>query len=251
MIRGQFDSRELDRKLKTLSKDLNKTAEQTVTEIAQIGAKQLAYRMQPWGLNEKAKKVSENAVNKDINRAYDYIGQTYNTLRKVSPRLATAYAVAAREGNFTQAEKYARRVIADYKMRSSDAGAAHLDSVRGRRGRVPSTNTNVMGIKSNSEIDNIKVEMVERAGYAKAGWLQAGKNIRAKARIPSWLVKSERLGYGTIMSKGWGTVVTLTNLVTYVSNLLTGQIIANAQAYGIKNQVSKMQRAVNRVAKKF
>lgn len=251
MIRGQFDSRDLDRKLKRLSRDLNKTADQTVTEIAQIGAKQLAFRMQPWGVNEKAKKVAENAVYKDVNRAYDYIGQTYNTLRKVSRRLATAYAVAAREGNFVEAEKYAKRVIADYKMRSSDAGGAHLESVRGKRGRVPSTNTNVMGIRSNSEIDNIKMEMVERAGTAKAGWLQAGKNIGGKGRIPSWLSKSERLGYGTIQRKGWGTVVILTNLVTYVSNVLTTQIISNAQAYGIKNQVNKMQRSVNRISRNF
>lgn len=249
MFKASLDNRSLERSLKKLTKDLNKTAEQTITEMAQIGGRQLAHVIEPYGLGEKAKEISEKAIYKDVHRAYDYVGQTYNALRKISQKIAIAFSNAVRNNDFTAAERYARKYLPGFEMRHSDSGN-HLEKVRGPRGRVPAS-VPVMGISNSSDLDGIKEQKKLTAGLAKAGWLQAAKNISSKTRVPSWLRKKQNVGYAKKASSGWNFSVTLYNTVRYASALTTGAKKMQAVRWAYRNQVKRMERQLNAITSKF
>ena len=251
MFRVTIDTRDLEAKLKKLSKDLNKTAEETITEMAQTGGRQLAFRIEPYGLNSKAEQIAKKAIYKDVNSAYDYVGQTYNEIKKLNPRLAIAYSKAVNDGDLNAAEQYARTAIKQYEMRETDYSGAHLDSIRNRKGRVDYNNQRVMGIKNNAEIDTIKTKKSVTAGISKSGWLQAAKDIGAKTRIPSWLRKSKNYGRAQIIRNGWNTIVTLFNDVPYISNLMTPSKVDAALKNAYRNQVKRMEKQLKAITSRF
>jgi hypothetical protein len=249
MVKARLDDRDLQKKLKQLTKDLNKEAADSIVEMAQIGGRQLALRMEPYGLDQKTKDNLQNVVYKDINKAYDYVGQTFNDLFKINKNIAYAFSRAVKNGDLNAAEKYVKSVRSNFEMRISDGGD-HLDSVRDKNGRV-GKNAKIMGISNDSEIDSIKTKKVASAGMAKAGWLQAAKSLGSKARIDKFFRKSENLGTSSVDRKQWETVVYLHNKVTYVSNLLTQSKINAAVKNAYTNQVKKLERQLKHIAKKF
>ena len=93
MIRATIDTRSLERKLQELRIQVGKTAEDNLRETAQIGAKQLAIRTEPYGLGTAQKDGLQKGIYRDVNKAYDYIGQTFNTLKRFNKRLAYAFSM--------------------------------------------------------------------------------------------------------------------------------------------------------------
>lgn len=250
MIRATSNSKEIEAKLKKLSKELNKEASDTIIEIAQIGGRQLATRIEPYGLTGKAKDIAEKGVYKDINNAYDYVGQTFNTIKKQNLNAAYAFANAIHANDLIAAEKIAKRYISSFSMAQSDTGM-HLEKVRNSKGHVSNSNNDVMGIVSNSEIDKIKDTKKITAGISKAGFLQAVRAIGGKGRIPGWLNKSKNLGTGTINKNGWNTTVTLHNFVKYVTNLLTPAKINASVKNAYQNQIKKLEKQLEKMSKNF
>lgn len=249
MVKASLDDAQLQKKLKQLTRDLNKKAADSIIEMAQSGGRQLAIRVQPYGLGQKTKDNLQKMVYKDIHKAYDYVGQTFRELYKINKSTAYAFSRAANNGDLKAAEMYAKTVMANFEMQYSDSGQ-HLDSVRTQNGRVAS-GAKVMGISNDSEIDNIKAKKVTTAGMAKAGWLQAAKSLGSKARIDKFFRKSENLGTSSVNRRQWETVVYLHNKVTYVSELLTPSTINAAIKNAYTNQVKKLEKQLQYITKKF
>jgi hypothetical protein len=250
MIKASSNSKEIEAKLKKLSKDLNKEAHDTIIEIAQIGGRQLAARIEPYGLTGKAKDIAEKSIYKDVHAAYDNVGETFNTIKKQNLGQAYAYANAVHNNDFIAAEKIAKKFIASYSMAQTDSGT-HLEKVRSSKGHVSKNNIDVMGIASDAEFDRIKDTKKVTAGLSKAGFLQAVKAIGGKGRIPGWLNKSKNLGTGIINKNGWNTTVKLENFVKYVTNLLTPSKINAAVKNAYSNQIKKMEKQLEKMAKNF
>ena len=249
MIKAEMDTRQVERDLNRLRGDLDKLSDQSVIEMAQLGSRQLAYRIDPYGLDNKSKDTAEKAIYKDVNKAYDYVGQTFNKLMQLDKNMAYAYMNAIKRNDLDAAERYARKVFVSFKVRNTDSGN-HLESVRGSDGRVIH-NSPVMGISSDSEIDKIKNQKKVTAGTAKAGWLQAGKSIGSKFRIPRWLTKKYTLGYSNKKKTADGMEVTLINNVTYASEVLTESKVREAVKNAYDNQMSKIKRQIAALTKKF
>jgi len=249
MIRGSINTNDLKRQLDKLSKEVNKTSKDNIKEIAVIGARQLAIRTEPYGVTNNQKEVLHKSIYKDINKAYDYVGQTFNRLKTFSTSIAYAYANAVHNNDLNAAERYARNYIDGYEMRETDSGN-HLDSVRNLKGRV-SDDSKVMGLASNAEVESIKKDEVVKAGTAKAGWMQAGRDLSSKFRIVGWLKKSGRLGYSKTTHNIYRTVITLYNDVTYVSNLISDTKIKAAVNNAYRNQIKKIKYQIKAAAQRF
>lgn len=249
MLKARVDYSQLERKFKKLSKDLGKTAEQAIIELGQSSARQLAIATEPRGLSAKQKQISEDVINKDFNTAYDFVGQTYKSLRQYSQKTATAFAKAVQANNLQAAERYAKKYLPGFEMRESDDGG-HMDSVRGARGRVKD-NAQIMGIRDNAVLLKINDDKKKSIGFSKLGWLQAGKSLGAKTRIPKWIEKGRSYGSSKVDRKGWKTFVYLYNKISYATNLLTASKVRGALRTAYKNQISKMERAIKATCKKF
>lgn len=250
MIRATIDTRSLERKLQELRIQVGKTAEDNLRETAQIGAKQLAIRTEPYGLGTAQKDGLQKGIYRDVNKAYDYIGQTFNTLKRFNKRLAYAFSNAVKANDLAAAERYARQVIDGFEMKTTDSGQ-HLQDVRSSIDGHVRPNSPVVGISNNAEIDKIASQQLVTAGTAKAGWMQAGKEIGMKARIPVWLRKSARLGYAKFDKNVLRMSITLYNNVRYVSNVITEGKMKAAVDNALKNQMRKLNYQLKNVARRF
>lgn len=249
-MKVSMDTKDLNKRLKTLSRDINKAAEETVIEMAQLGSKQLAIRTKPYGITGNSKLTAEKAIFKDVNKVYQNVGVTYNTIKKYNIKKANAYAYAMNHGETQNAENIARSVLGSFRVGNVDSGQ-RLESNRKSNGRVIVAN-NPIGVADESQIASIKDQKKISAGLAKSGWIQAGKSIGAKARIPAWLRKSmSGLGSSKTIKAGWKTTVTLINHVRYASDVIKKHQINAAIKNAYKNQVKKMQRQVDSISKRF
>ncbi len=249
MVKVSLDLTKVKRQLRELRISLNKTAEETVAEIAQSAAKQLAIKIEPYGITAGAKKIAEGAVLKDVMKAYHGTGQTYKAIRQINPKLAYAYSAAIRNGNLKKAEVIARKAIAGLEVQQTDSGQ-YLEGKRSSKGRVPN-GTAPMNIVADSALDHIRANKILTAGNSKAGFLQAGAAIGSKIRIQSWLRKKHRLGSAKKSFMAFVKSVTIINHVKYVSNLLTGSKVNSAIAYAYRNQRTRMNKQLDAMARKF
>jgi len=248
MIRVRIQgSRELESSLKRYAKAVGMDAEEAVKEFARTGARQLAMRTEPMGLGGKAKQVGEMAVSKDVSQAYSSTGRTYNELRKVSPRKARAYGKAIEAGDQAAAERIVRSTLPDFRdVESTDSGQ-HLESLRNSKGRV--INPEIVNLTQEGAVSAIRREKLRTAGTGKAGWVSAGESIGSKSRFPAWLRKNKPLGRSSILRRGWNTVVTLFNLVRYVSNNLPAGKLRAALKATESNQIKRIATILEKRSK--
>ena len=249
MLKVTIDDSVLKQKLVKLTTDLNKSASDSIIEMAGIAANQLAIRVEPYGTSNKSKTILENAIHKDLNKVYLDNAATYNAIKRINPKLAHAYSAQIRKGNFTNAHEIAAKAIPNMEQSTSDSGNL-LESSRNSRGRVGAVSP--MNILDGTSLDVLHAKKVLMSGFTKAGWLQAGKSLGAKTRIPKWLKKnSGTLGSSNIVESGWKTVVTLINHVRYASSVTTPAKINAAVRNAYVNQLKKLQRQVDAIASKF
>ncbi len=240
------DSGDLERRLKRLAADCQKSGEETILETARIGANQLAYRIQPFGTSKKSQDILERAVYRDVNKAYSSPGQTYNAIKAKSPKLALAYAAALHWGDSAKAEKILAKV-GGFEAGKLDSGD-HLEKIRGRSGRVAEPVR--IAIDDEQGLKDLKEKKALTAGTAKAGYLQAGASLKSKSRVPKWLKKPHALGTSKIAKNGWRTVVTLINKVKYASNVSSESEQNKAVQNAFKNQMKKMEKQLAAITKK-
>jgi len=245
MIRVKIHGgKELESSLRKYARAVGKDAEACVKEYAQTGSRALAMRTEPMGLSNKAKQISENAVGSDVAKAYSSSARTYAELRKVSARKARAYAAAVEKSDFAAAEKIVKSTLANFTdVESTDSGN-HLESLRNSRGRV--SRPEVVNLVQEGAVSEIRKDKIRTAGYAKAAWLQSGQSIGAKTRIPAWLRKSKTAGRSSIARKGWGSIVSLFNIVRYASNVLPDGKLKAA----LRTTASNMAKRIAKVLEK-
>lgn len=249
MIKIAIDTSQYEQKMKEFTKKLNKDAGDSIVELAQSSARQLAISTEPRGLTGKAKDISQNAVFFDFSKAYDYVGQTYNRLKAINFKTAIAFAKAVQAGDLQQAEKYARKYIGGFEMKTSDDGG-HMDSVRNNKGRVKD-NAETMGISDNSALQRIAEAKSKNIAYSKLAWLQAAQSLGAKTRIPAWIRKDKTYGSSRVLRNGWSTIIELHNRISYATNVLTTGKMRMALRAGYRNHLNKLQRQIDALCRKF
>jgi hypothetical protein len=248
MVTVKIDYKNLEKSLNEFSKALDKEVGTQIVEMAALGSQQLARLTQPYGLATKQKTILENAVYKDVHKAYSGIGKTYVDLRALDRRQAAAYIKAVKMNDLNAAEEIVERVLSNYtEVRNNDDGG-YLQSLRNSRGRVDTKQP--MNILDDGVIEKIKKTAVLKAGLVKAGFLKAGEIVKSKFRIPKWLRSSENIGSAKVSNSKGKTVVTLTNHVRYSSSMISPADINKAVKNAYVNQLRKMKRAIEALAKK-
>ncbi len=239
--------KELLHALQEYSKAFEVDAKEAVKELARTGARQLAMATEPYGISSKAKRIGEMAVSKDVSKAYSSNARTYNELRRINPRKANAYGAAMKNNDLAAAEKIVRSTLDGFtEVANTDTGS-HLEGLRNSKGRVDSPN--VVNLATEGAVSEIRREKMKTTGTAKAGWVQCGESIQSKSRFPAWLRKSGTLGTSSTSGSGWKTVVTLSNRVRYVTNVLSANKLQRALQATERNHLKKINLMVEKRAK--
>lgn len=249
MIKIKIDDKDFKAALVKFSKDLNKDVGDSIVEMAQIGARQLAIRSQPYGIDEKAENTSIKLVYKDIGKAYHTIGRTYKEIITNNPKFAIPFLKAVNNNDYVLAEHYADKAIEYNGVANSDDGSFLEASRNGSKQHVGKISPR--SIADRSSIDRIKELKIKTIGLAKAGWLNAGAAIGSKSRVPKWLRKGLALGTGTVIKNGVLTVVNLINNVRYAESVITESAISAAMNNAYRNQIKKLVMQINNLTKKF
>lgn len=250
MIKVSTNFNDINRKLEKLSKDLNKDVEDSIIELGQVAAYQLAYRVQPYGVTGKAKETLEKAVYKDVSKAYKTTGRTYADIKIKNPKLAAAYMKAVENNDLAEAERIVEKVLSNYtSVTHDDEAGNYLQGLRNSKGRVDKDQP--MNLTDQGSIKSIKDKMATRAGLVKAGFMKAGESLGSKRRVQKWLQKTGPIGDSKIVRNGYKTIVTLWNRVRYASNVMSSSAANAAIKNAYNSQLSKMKRQIAALAKKF
>ena len=242
-----MNSTELTRNLKLFADNINKSAEDTIIELAQLGARQLSLRIQPYGVASNAQKVAEGAVLSDISKAYWNPGRVYANLKKSNLQIANAYIALISDGKLSQAENIARKYIHIIDVRNGDDNGSYLESLRNSKGRVPRSEP--IGLTDRNDLEQLKIKKIITAGVAKAGFLQAADAAGSKTSIPKWLRKTKTWGSSRLVKRGWETICSIINDVPYVSAMLPESVKNAAIANAYQNQIKKMQKIADSLAR--
>lgn len=198
-----------------------KTAEDGIQQIARIGAKQLAIKVQPYGLTGKAKEMLHGIVAKQAHRAISNAN-----VRGIEGTASSVHLKARRNG----------RVPRDLET-------------KGRFHRKP-----ISFEERNAHVD----AQVKKIGRAKAAWIEAGEKITGeKISVQKWIRSAMGGGYGNAIKTGKGMdhTVELQNNIPYVGKIQftqdTQSAITTAMKSGFKwikmttdKEIEKANRAL-------
>jgi hypothetical protein len=201
---------EMRARLRQYENALGKTVEEGIGEIARSSARELAMKVQPYGLS---KKVGDKFI-KNITEQIRHVAQGVN--------LGVYHGA-----NIQSAHNNARR-----------NGRVRIRRLRGDNSAKP---TNEISI---SESDAYIEQQTAKAGRAKAAWIAAGNSIGKEklSGIPKWISRHNSGSYGTSSTSGrrMKAEITLENRVPYIRKLQKDREIASALRTGRKKALKRL-----------
>ena len=237
----------LRRRLDAYSREVNKTAEEVIKDMASLGGRNLANKTFPAGTNNKVKDTLHKSIFKDINKAYGTEPMIYAAIAKKNQTLARRYGALVEQGRHEQAAQVAKQAVEGFQGYASSDSGSHLESLRNQKGRV---DTRQQLTVSQGDYEQIKATKVLKAGLVKTAWLQAAESIGKPIRIPKWLKKSASLGTSQVEGESWGVSVTLINSVRYASSLITPNIIQKTIGQTYKGFMKFIERRLSAAARR-
>jgi len=209
--------RKMERVIADFAKATGKTAEDGIRRIATTGARQLATKVQPYGITGAAQKLLHGAV----------AAQAHRSIRKAN--------VEGIGGNPETVQRGAR----------VNGRVPRSLVTKGKFKRAPISVTD-----RNAHVD----KQVKKIGRAKAAWIEAGESIQGggKITVQKWLRQNVGGGYGTSTIKGNGMkyAVTLINRTPYIRKIQFTKDVAGAVIAAMKNSFKSMETATRKAIEK-
>lgn len=212
----QASIRVMERTLKNFVKATGQTAETGIQNIARIGAKQLATKVQPYGITGKAKNMLHGIVAKQAHRAISNANV-----------IGTAGSAAS------------------VHMKARRGGRVPRDIItKGQFKRSP-----ISFDERNAHVD----KQVKKIGWAKAAWIEAGEKINGGSiKVQKWIRGVIGGGYGLAIKRGKGMnhSVELQNNTPYIGKIQFTQDTAAAVTAAMKNGFKAMKTATEKEIEK-
>lgn len=207
--------RKMERVISDFAKATNQTAEDGIRRIAVLGARQLATKVQPYGITGEARKLLHGAAAAQSHRAISNAN------------------VEGIQGD-----------AASVHLRARKGGRVPRDiSTRGRFKRSP-----ISFAERNQHVD----KQVKKVGRAKAAWIEAGESTGEKITVQKWLRQNIGGGYGSATTRGKGIeyTVTLNNKTPYIRKIQFPQDVAAAVVAAMKNSFKGMITSTQKAIEK-
>lgn len=231
MIATSIDLNELGKQMRSMSKDFGDSNESAIARWGVATCRALIKSTQAFGDGKEAKKVQEDAIKKDANRAiYSVSKATY--VNGVASGKLSGLVINGQLVTFTR----------DRVLKTAQEVNAFIDSKKtGKNKRVYQVKSTERGITASSTMSKALRIRYKNAGTAKGGWVGAGKAIGAKQRKGSRITIGKNLaGYAHKFQSG-GTATLQRDVFNPI-----GKIINNV-AYVSTDYVLKKSDAANAI----
>lgn len=221
MIKVSVDPASIKRfqhRMQDFVEEAGKTTKEAMELLAKACAKELAITVPPFGLSAKIGAQFEKSIAKQINRAIS-------------------------AGNVSG--------------KSGDAAQIH-ESYRNAKGQVPK------GLKDRGQYKREPIAVREKqdlilrkqksAGIAKGAWIAAGEKLNGKkiTGVGRWVRRhAQQNGSASVIARGVGADVVLTNQVQFISNLHKSEYVEKALKRGYQRNFKHMTIVVKKIRKEI
>lgn len=246
----------LDVEIESLQLALVRLAEVTgkslgnvVKQNTRLIAWNLSHNTQPWGMTLAEKKLGEAAVARDVGNVFISAQSMYQRLLIENEKLARRWYKLVQGGGYAQAlrllQDFSKDPFRNTPVIDQLDPELHQRARNSSRGRV-SRHRPAAILPQGKQIKEYIKTVQQRVGFAKAGWITAGSQLGAIAKVPAWITrhKGAAPGHAEDMSQRKpDPFCVLTNDVNYVSLILPDHAVADA----LRIQREKMLKHIEHV----
>lgn len=254
MMTAKIDMQKLGVSVVKWSKKFGDTNEETVVRLTTFLSRDLAKKMQPWGVSGKQRKLIEGAIAKDVRKSVRTVDNAY--FDKLVSGEKRSVRFRGKWVNVTQ-----DRLIKGYLSLSN-----HVDSLRSKStGKVDKRKVNAGSVKITSErfLRAAIILRKEKAGLSKGLWLVAGRKAARLASSKAGLSVStrgwpgnvaeykSRLASASIKRGTFNPIVTIENRspMTRMERYLKASDLKGSFFRAYRATISQYKRAVDRINK--
>jgi hypothetical protein len=202
------------RQIAEYERKIGKTERDAMIDLGKSSSKELAIKVQPFGVSGKAGKKYEGSIRKQVHRAL---------------------------------------MNANIYGGSESASEAH-QSRRNSRGQISNMLPSRGFKFKRKPIDlderyQLAKKKALNAGLSKGAWIDAGESLDGKkiSGIPKWIRRHVKHGSSKIDQTTSGIVIYLTNQISFIVSAMSDSDIKMALTTAYRKNIKRMQTALNKV----
>lgn len=237
---------------------IGRTLESLVKQEARGLAVELARNTRPFGFSEKAKKIGEKAVARDIGRVFALPSDAYEKIKGSDPASADRFWANIQNRRFARAETALHSSNSDWK----DLSVGRLDPKLHNQSRTIHGNVirrkPAQIVTSAKALDSYITRIQKRVGFAKGTWINAAKAIGGRVRgSAQWVTRHKQSPGMATVKTGDKPAVTLVNKLDYIEQVSTYtginlalQVAAGRLRKALSTSLQKVNDKANRAMRR-
>jgi hypothetical protein len=205
------------RLLRRYPEKVRRTLLSLVKQEARGLAVELARNTRPFGFSNKARKVGEDSVAKDISGVFAAPSNAFAEMRKSDPVAADRFWANIQNRRFKRAENNLRNSSSAW----NDVPVGRLDPKLHQWGQLGADKPKQI-VTSPKARDTYIARIQKRVGFAKGTWINAAKSIGGRVRgAVQWATKHKQAPGSAKIRTGDSPSVTLVNNLDYIEDVTT------------------------------
>ncbi len=196
---------------------VGRTMESLVKQEARGLSVELARNTRPFGFSDKARKIGEEAVARDISGVFALPSHAFEEIKKSDPEAADRYWANIQNRRFKRAEKNLRQSSSGW----NDVAVGRLDPNLHQWGQLGGEKPKQV-VTSPKTRETYIAKIQKRVGFAKGSWINAGKSIGGRIRgAVQWATRHKQAPGSAVVRTGAKASVTLVNKLDYIEDVST------------------------------
>jgi hypothetical protein len=245
-LKGDAD---VARLLRRHPEKVGRTMVSLVKQEARGLAVELARNTRPLGFSERARKLGEKAVAKDISGVFALPSDAFEEVRKSDPEAADRFWSNIQNRRFKRAENNLRQTGSGWQ----DLTVGRLDPKFHKWGELGAPKPKQI-VTSAKARESYIARIQRRVGFAKGSWINAGKAIGGRIRgAVQWATRHKLAPGSATVKTGDKASVTLVNNLDYIEDVTTYksvqlalQVAAGRLRKALATSLRKMGERTNR-----
>jgi hypothetical protein len=232
------------RMLRRHPEKVGRTLESLVKQEGRGLAVELARNTRPFGFGEKARKIGEAAVAKDITGIFALPSDAFAELKKSDPPSADRFWANIQNRRFARAQNTLRQSSSGWK----DLTVGRLDPSLHQWSKKKAARPKQV-VTSSKARDNYIAKIQKRVGFAKGTWINAAKAIGGRVRgAAQWTTRHKQAPGTARLRTGEKPAVTLVSNLDYMEDVTTHkgiQLALNIAAARLRKALATSLQKIN------
>jgi hypothetical protein len=203
---------------------VGRSMESLVKQEARGLSVELARNTRPFGFSDKARKIGEEAVARDISGVFALPSHAFEEIKKSDPEAADRYWANIQNRRFKRAEKNLRQSSSGW----NDVAVGRLDPNLHQWGQLGGEKPKQV-VTSPKARETYITKIQKRVGFAKGSWINAGKSIGGRIRgAVQWATRHKQAPGTAVIKTGDKASITLVNNLDYIDDVTTYKTVSLA-----------------------